>query len=132
MARTRHVNAPLNYRAAHKGGALVRSNNEQGVVELVGQLALYDVASVAELVGRSARIIMPCEGWISEGVRQFCGVEVAAKVSPVMELTLSRLADQVKQLVDHGSVLLHEGSYLRAQQQFRCALHLVEGFSNTG
>ena len=51
------VNAPSVNRVTHKGRALVRSNTEQGVVELVGQLAADEVASVVELVSWRARII---------------------------------------------------------------------------
>ena len=84
------VNAPLNYRVTHEDGALDRNNNEETVVEIVGQLATGEVASIVDLAGRRARIIMHFKGWISiamqdgaqvmrpcvEGEQQQCGVEV--------------------------------------------------------
>ena len=88
MASVCHsVNDQLNNRTTHKDGAFVRSNNEQRVVKIAGHLTTGEVASVVELGGRRARIIVPLEGWISattqdgtqvctEGERQQCGVEV--------------------------------------------------------
>jgi len=55
---------PMRYKVIHKGGALVRAQ-EDVESAFVHQLKNGDTVTVTEIVGRRCRIISPVDGWVS-------------------------------------------------------------------